>query len=102
MAHRADRSDIINQPDASTRSFEPLSPQDASFLAFEHDRCYMHVGVVGIFEGTSFRVGDGALDFEKLERYMLARLTGCAAFVYMSDPKLGRQMLADLKGVEGV
>ena len=36
----------------------------------------MHVGVVGIFEGTSFRVGDGALDFEKLERYMLARLTG--------------------------
>lgn len=73
---RLDWSDIINQPDASTRSFEPLSPQDASFLAFEHDRCYMHVGVVAIFESTSFRAVGGALDFEKLERYILARLTG--------------------------
>ena len=36
----------------------------------------MHVGVVAIFEGTSFRSPGGALDFEKLERYVLARLTG--------------------------
>jgi diacylglycerol O-acyltransferase len=36
----------------------------------------MHVGVVAIFEDTSFRAAGGALDFEKLERYMLASLTG--------------------------
>jgi WS/DGAT/MGAT family acyltransferase len=35
----------------------------------------MHVGVVAIFEGTSFRTAGGAFDFEKLERYVLARFT---------------------------
>ena len=34
----------------------------------------MHVGVVAIFEGGSFRLAAGALDFEKLERYAIARL----------------------------
>jgi RNA-directed DNA polymerase len=30
----------------------------------------------------------------------LARLTGYAAFVHMSNPELGRKMLADLHGFE--
>lgn len=55
-------------------SYERLSPQDASFLAFEHGGLHMHVGVVAIFEDASFRRAGGGLDFEKLDRYMLARL----------------------------
>ena len=33
----------------------------------------MHVGVVAIFESTSFRSASGALDFDMFERYVLAR-----------------------------
>ena len=35
----------------------------------------MHVGVVAIFESTSFRLAEGGLDFDKFERYILARFT---------------------------
>jgi diacylglycerol O-acyltransferase / wax synthase len=62
------------QEPPTRRSYEPLSAQDASFLAYERGGLHMHVGVVAIFEGGSFRLAGGGLDFEKLERYVLARL----------------------------
>lgn len=55
-------------------SYERLSPQDASFLAFEHGGLHMNVGVVAIFEDASFRRPGGRLDFDKLDRYVLAGL----------------------------
>ncbi len=57
-----------------TPSYERLSPRDASFLAYERNGLHMHVGVVAIFEDTSFRTSTGLLDFEKLGRYALARV----------------------------
>ena len=73
-----------------TPSYERLSPQDASFLAYERNGLHMHVGVVAIFEGASFRTSTGLLDFEKLERYILARFTSWTR----SRQKLARTPIA--------
>jgi diacylglycerol O-acyltransferase len=55
-------------------SFERLSPQDASFLAFERPHIHMHVGVVALFEKTSFALPDGTVDVDKFRRLVVARL----------------------------
>lgn len=50
----------------------------------------MHVGVVAIFESTSFRLAGGGLDFDKFERYILARFTAWTR----SRQKLARTPIA--------
>lgn len=57
-----------------TRAYEPLSPQDASFLAFEKPNIHMSVGAVMIFEIGSFRSPAGSVDVEKFTRYIHSRI----------------------------
>ena len=58
------------------RSYERLSPQDASFLAFERPNIHMHVGIVAFFEATSFRLPDGGIDVKKMQEMLRPVLTG--------------------------
>jgi diacylglycerol O-acyltransferase / wax synthase len=56
--------------------YERLSPQDASFLAFEKPNIHMNVGAVTIFESGSFRGDDGRIDVPKFRQYIASRITG--------------------------
>jgi len=54
--------------------YERLSPQDASFLAFESATVFMHIGAVTIFDSTSFALASGDVDLRKFRRYIESRL----------------------------
>ena len=58
----------------SKKRYERLSPQDASFLAFEKPDLHMHIGLVAFFEAGSFRLDSGAIDLAKLRRHIASRL----------------------------
>ncbi len=51
-----------------------LSPQDASFLAFETPDLHMHVGLIAIFEAASFDLGAGRIEFAEFQRFIESRL----------------------------
>ena len=55
-------------------SYERLSPQDASFLAFEKPNIHMNVGAVTILESRSFRTADGRIDVARFRGYIAARI----------------------------
>jgi WS/DGAT/MGAT family acyltransferase len=57
-----------------TRAYERLSPQDASFLAFEKPNILMTVGGELIFEMGSIRAANGRVDVPKFRRYIEARI----------------------------
>lgn len=61
-----------------TSSYERLSPQDASFLAFERPNIHMTVGGVLIFEMGSFRGADGRVDVDAFRDYVAGRIGGVA------------------------
>ncbi len=54
--------------------YDRLSPQDASFLAFESANVFMHIGAVTIFDSTSFALPSGDVDLPKFRRYIESRL----------------------------
>lgn len=58
-----------------TTYFQRLPARDACFLAFERPDLHMHVGATAIFEAGSLRTAPGALDIDRITRYMESRLT---------------------------
>jgi diacylglycerol O-acyltransferase / wax synthase len=57
-----------------TTFFQRLPARDACFLAFERPDLHMHVGATAIFEPGTLRAPSGALDFDRITRYMESRL----------------------------
>lgn len=58
----------------SESSYEFLSAQDSSFLAFENRNTHMHVGAIAVFEGAPVTGPSGGLDIECLRGHVGARL----------------------------
>ena len=56
------------------RAYQRLSAQDASFLHFEHRATPMHVAALAIFEQGPLATAQGALDAERLGKYVESRL----------------------------
>lgn len=54
--------------------YERLSALDASQLALEDRNVHMHIGGVSIFEAAPLQDAQGALDVERIERFVLSRL----------------------------
>lgn len=54
--------------------YERLSPLDASFLALESPATHMHVAGVARFEAGPLAGADGAIDVERISRYIASRL----------------------------
>jgi len=50
--------------------YEPLSPQDQSFLVLETPQLHMHVSSTQIFELGPLASGDGGVDFERIKRFI--------------------------------
>jgi len=55
-------------------SYELLSAQDSSFLAFETRNTHMHVGAIAVFEAAPLTGPSGGLDIEGLRSHVGARL----------------------------
>ncbi len=55
-------------------NYERLSALDASFLGIEDSDCHMHVGGVLLFESGPLQGEDGALDIDRIRRFIHARL----------------------------
>ena len=55
-------------------SYEFLSAQDSSFLAFETRSTHMHVGAIAIFDAAPLADSSGGLDIERLRNHVGARL----------------------------
>ena len=55
-------------------SYEFLSAQDSSFLAFETRNTHMHVGAIAVFEAAPLTGPSGGLDIEGLRSHVGARL----------------------------
>jgi WS/DGAT/MGAT family acyltransferase len=53
----------------SSRAYEPLSAQDASFVFFEHRSTHMHVAALAIFDVGPLRSATGGVDATRLRRY---------------------------------
>jgi WS/DGAT/MGAT family acyltransferase len=58
----------------SYASYERLSAMDASQLGLERGGVHMHMGGVSIFESGPLQSERGALDVERIERYVASRL----------------------------
>ena len=58
----------------SESHYERLTQLDHSFLIYEGANAPMHVGVTAIFEAAPLRRGDGTLDLERIEQWVLSRL----------------------------
>jgi len=55
-------------------SYEFLSAQDSSFLAFENRNTHMHVGAIAMFESAPVTGPSGGLDIDRLRGHVGARL----------------------------
>jgi WS/DGAT/MGAT family acyltransferase len=58
----------------SDYAYQRLTSLDRSFLLYEGPTAPMHVGATGIFEAGPLRGGDGTIELERLEQYVLSRL----------------------------
>jgi len=58
----------------SESSYEFLSAQDSSFLAFETPNTHMHVSAIAVFEAPPLTCPSGGLDIERLCSHVDARL----------------------------
>lgn len=56
------------------KNYERLSGLDEAFLAFESANSVMHVALTSIFAGGSLVDAEGALDAERVRRYIASRL----------------------------
>ncbi len=54
--------------------YEPLSYLDSSFLALETKTTHMHVGAVAIFEAGELRIGQGAIDIDRIIQHVESKL----------------------------
>ena len=78
-------------------SYEFLSAQDSSFLAFETRNTHMHVGAIAIFDAAPLADSSGGLDIERLRNHVGARLRALSRYRQHLDftPIQGRPLWVD-------